>query len=49
MAGANKTAIGFWKSLAFGGKAAIVIAALALIAAAIYGIAKVIKTTKEKA
>lgn len=49
MAGANKTSIGFWKSLAFGGKAAIVIAGLALIAAAIYGIAKAFKTTKEKA
>lgn len=49
MAGANKTAIGFWKSLAFGGKVAIVIAALALIATAIYGIAKAIKTTKEQA
>lgn len=49
MAGAGKTATSFWSSLAFGGKAAIVIAALALIAAAIYGIAKAIKTTKERA
>lgn len=49
MAGTSKTATGFWSSLALGGKATIIIAGLALIAAAIYGIAKAIKTTKEKA